>query len=171
MLYRLAKKENLLSDTDIGTVTLYEYVDQVLTPTKSDVINDFARLMGLELAEYVMDLSKEEGTKVLALSADYCMIELANKDTLTISHNGYSISFAYKTRSLDENYLAEYYEMIKLADDSAMVSEAVTRDIPSLSSDVAYRNYLEVSDKTNYKCSVINGDQLWYSFNVAVNFD
>ncbi len=161
LLYRLANNKNLLSTADMGTITVYQYSAGIKKAVQSEVINEFAKVFGQELAKELIDLSKSDNIEITNLFKDYVLISFNNGGKIVISHDGYVTDMTLELSSL--NGTVETEQLIKFVEtmhDSTALEDILYRDINVLKTDSSYNLELELSEKEVYSSRYESSDEI-----------
>jgi hypothetical protein len=181
LIYRLANIEGLLTDIDLGTITVVSYIDNdnedvdSVEPVsvQSTAINDFAKAFGLALAKEVLLLSERDDVEINVINEDFAAINFMNEGTMTLSDDGKGIDIKLRLNNLlSDNRLKDLISLVSKLTDAEAIESFLYRDMNMFTSDSDYVFSEEISDKESYSSrSERIQDTMWYVFSYRLNTD
>ncbi len=162
LLYRLADNKNLLSTTDLGTITVYKHIDDsgIKKAVQSETINEFTKIFSKELAKELINLSKLDNIRITDLFENYVLISFNNGGVIIISNDGYVTDITLELTSLSDTIETEQFiKLVEIIHDSTALEDVLYRDINSLKTDSTYSLELELSDKETYSSRFESNDE------------
>lgn len=172
LLYRLANNSNLFETIDLGTIDIVTYVDDTTDTANpesvepSTVINDFAKVFGVPIAEELIEISKMENVEIGALSKNYVQINFINEGTITMSDVGYGVDMKLRLNDLTlVNRITTFTDLARLVNDTEALEDVMYRDINMFGSDLEYGFNQSLSETESYvSFAETISDVNWYDF-------
>lgn len=169
LVYRLSNSLGLFDDIDLGMIKLSTYDDFQVSgqePTEivveSTIINDFAKVFGVQFALKVLELSETDTIHVREMTENYVSLDFGNEGLISVSKTESKIDLRLDLFELSATSIVDQFNTLsKILYTSETLESSIIRGINSFETDDNYVFNEELSDKEylSIKMNDISGEK------------